>query len=116
MHLFWTSVFIHPASVLQAIDRLLLRFLWYGNGQRKLVYISWKDVACPREEGGLGIRSPSNSNKASVLRLLWEVETNKDAHWVKWVHSEYLRGSSIWCARPPQKASWAWRGILRIRH
>ena len=78
MHLFWTSVFVLPASVLHAIDQLLLRFLWYGHGQRKLVCISWNDVACPREEGGLGIRSPSDGNKAGVLRLLWEVETDRD--------------------------------------
>ena len=70
MHLYWTSVFVLPASVLHAIDRLLLRFLWYGHGHLKLVYISWKDVVCPREEGGLGIRSLGDSNKADVLRLL----------------------------------------------
>ena len=96
MHLFWTSVFILSASILQAIDQFLLRFLWYGHGQRKLVYISWNDVACPRKEGGLGICSPSDSNKAGVLRLLWEVETNRDTLWVKWVRSKYLWGSSIW--------------------
>ena len=32
MHLYWTSVFVLPASVLHAIDRLLLHFLWYGYG------------------------------------------------------------------------------------
>ena len=29
---------------------------------------------------------------------------------------KYLRGSSIWVTRPPQSASWAWHGILRVRH
>ena len=95
MHLYWTSVFVLLASVLHAIDRLLPHFLWYGYGHWKLVYKSWKDVACPKQEGGLGIRSPGDSNKAGVLRLLWEVETIREALWVKWVCSKYLRGSSI---------------------
>ena len=44
MHLYWTSVFILPASVLQSIDKAMLYFLWYGNGLRKMIYISWSDV------------------------------------------------------------------------
>lgn len=32
------------------------------------------------------------------------------------MHTKYFQGSLIWCTQPPQNASWAWRGILRIRH
>lgn len=116
MQLYWTSVFILPASVLHAINKAMLQFLWDGHGSRKMVCISWKDICRTRDEGGLGICSPNDYNHAGILRLLWEIETNRDALWVKWLCRKYLRGSSIWCARPPQSASWAWRGILQIRY
>ena len=35
---------------------------------------------------------------------------------MKWIWGKYLHGSSIiWCARPPQNASWVWRSILKVR-
>lgn len=55
MHLYWTSVFILPVSVLQAIDRIMLHFLWDGHGLRRCIFTSWNDVCRPKEEGGLGI-------------------------------------------------------------
>ena len=115
MHLYWTSIFILPTRILQDIDCMMLRFLWYGHGPRKCIFKSWEDTCRSKEEGGLGIQRASVCNQAGVLRLLWELETNKNALWVKWIWGKYLRGSSIWCARPPQNASWVWRSILKIR-
>ena len=34
MHLYWTSIFILSACILQDIDCLMLRFLWYGHGPK----------------------------------------------------------------------------------
>ena len=116
MHLFWTSVLTLPTGVLKEIDKLLLSFLWYGLGPRRSVFISWKHVCRPKEEGGLGIRRPINCNVEGILRLLWEFEMNKEALWVKWMRLKYTRRGSVWCTRPLQQASWAWRGILRVRH
>ena len=56
LHLYWTSVFILLASILQAIDHLLLGFLWFGTGLKKCIFKAWKDVCLPKEEGGLGIK------------------------------------------------------------
>ena len=101
MHLFWTFVFTLSACVLKEIDKLMLSFLWYGLGPRKSVFISWKHVCRPKEGGGLGIQRPTDCNVASILRLLWEFETNKEALWVKWMRRKYTHGGSIWCAPPP---------------
>ena len=105
MNLYWTSVFLLLVNVLKEIDRLMLAFLWYGQGPQKSVFISWKHACRPKEEGGLGIRCTTDVNMAGILRLLWEVETDKEALWVKWMRHKYIRGGSIWCARIPQQAS-----------
>ena len=98
MHLYWLSVFNLPASVHKEIYKLLLGFLWYGLGPKKNVFISWKNVCRPKAEGGLSIRRTTDCNKASLLRLLWEIETNKEALWVKWMRHKYIQGGSIWCS------------------
>ena len=55
MHLYWLSVFNLPVGVHKEIDKLLLGFLWYGLGPKKNVFISWKNVCQPKEEGALSI-------------------------------------------------------------
>ena len=104
-----------PVSILKEIDRMMMGFLWFGHGHRMCVFISWKDVCRLKEERGLSIWRPLDYN-SGMLRLLWEVETNKSALWVKWIRRKYVCSGSIWCTRPPQSASWAWRSILRVRH
>ena len=69
LHLYWTPIFILPASMLQAVDRAMLRFLWYGHRERKMVFISWKDVCRPNDEGGLGLHRASDSNLTGILQL-----------------------------------------------
>ena len=110
------SVFILPASVLKSLDRVMFRFLWFGHGSKRSIFVSWDDVCRPKDEGGLGIRRPKDTNLVGIIRLLWELETNTDALSMQWMRKKYLRESSIWCARPPQIGSWAWRGILRVHH
>ena len=104
MHLYWTSVFLLPSSTLHEIDKLMMGFLWYGQGSKKCVFTSWHDVCQPKDEGGLGIQHTTDCNVAGVLRHFWEVSTCKDALWIKWMRRKYLRGGSIWCTRPPQQA------------
>ena len=94
----------------------MFRFLWFGHGPKRSIFVSWDDVCRPKDEGGLGIRRPKDSNLASIIKLLWELETNSDALWVQWMRKQYLMGSSICCARPPQIGSWAWHGILSVPH
>ena len=75
-----------------------------------------EECCCPKDEGGLGIRRPRDSNTTGMICLLWEVETNKTALWVKWVRRKYLRRGSIWCAQPPQSTSWTKRSVLQVCH
>lgn len=90
MHLYWTSIFILPVNVLQAIDKAMLRFLWDGHGQKRSVFISWWDVCRLRDEGGLGIWSTRDCNLVGILQLLWEVVTDRDTIWVNGFVSSIL--------------------------
>lgn len=57
MQVYWSSVFILPVSVSNAIERLIRNFIWGGTGMvQGRSKVAWKDVCLPKEEGGLGIR------------------------------------------------------------
>ena len=92
MHLNWTSVYALPVSVLKDIDRLLMAFLWFGHSNRNCILTSWKNVCRLKEEGGLEIQRTFDCNITSMIRLCWEVETNKTVLWVVSVRRKYLKG------------------------
>lgn len=35
-------------------------------------------------------------NKAMLLKILWDIHSNKSNLWIKWIHVYYLRGKDIW--------------------
>ena len=54
-------------------------------------------------------------NEALMAKHLWNVITDKDSIWVKWVKTQWLKGDSIWVTKQNQDNSWSWRQILSLR-
>ncbi|GAU23976.1 hypothetical protein TSUD_327770 [Trifolium subterraneum] len=61
---------------------------------RKLVTVPCNKVCSPIDEGGLGIRSLSNLNKASNLKLFWEL-LNSDNQWATLLRSRVVRSNGF---------------------
>jgi hypothetical protein len=59
-----------------------------------MITVSWHTVCSPINEGGLGIRSLSNLNKASNLKLFWEL-LNSDNQWAIFLRSRVMRGTAF---------------------
>lgn len=56
-----------PAKVLSSIDRLSRNFLWGSSESRKKLHlVSWKKIAKPKMDGGLGIQAA----KVKILLIL----------------------------------------------
>lgn len=72
-------VYSWPVSLLNLIDKWKRNFIWSGNvNVRKIVTVSWFTMCSPIEEGGLGLKSIKGINKASMLKLCWQlVSSNK---------------------------------------
>ncbi|CAJ2645220.1 unnamed protein product [Trifolium pratense] len=80
-----------PISLIKMLDRYMRNFIWSGDLLvRKLVTVSWNKMCSPIDEGGLGIRSLSNLNKASNLKLFWEL-FNSDNQWANLLRSRVVR-------------------------
>ena len=113
---YWSSIFILPKKVLKDIDDILRNFLWTGTNLRKSgAKVAWEEVCCPKNEGGLGIKSAVTWNKALMVRHLWDLARKKDSLWVKWCHSYMLRGRSMWGVDVQGDVSWTWRKLMKLR-
>lgn len=78
--------------MIDKITRLCSNFLWASSKPK----VAWVDICTPKEEGGLGLRECRTWNKALLLKTLWEIHTNKNNLWIRWMHAFYLRGKDIW--------------------
>lgn len=114
---YWTSIFNLPSSVIDNIERILRQFLWKGTTLgRGGAKVSWDDVCLPKVEGGLGIRKLKDYNKASMLKFIWILFTDKESLWCRWVHSNFLKRRNFWISSQPRCCSWAWKKILQLRN
>ncbi|XP_019447391.1 PREDICTED: uncharacterized protein LOC109350622 [Lupinus angustifolius] len=113
MLLFSFQIYKWPSQLLSKVDIDIRNFIWSGDiGVRKLVTVAWKMVCTPRQEWGLGLRSIKLINKASILKLAWEMRSSKQ-DWVFFSrkkygchspHSPRYFNSSIWLGI---KENWA---------
>lgn len=116
MQVYWSSVFILPVSVSNAIEKLIRDFIWGGtNMVQRRSKVAWKDVCMPKEEGGLGIRPLRIWNKTLMVYHIWIIVSNRDSLWVKWIHTYRLKGRNFWQQKIPWDASISWKRILSIR-
>ncbi|XP_024009473.1 uncharacterized protein LOC112084554 [Eutrema salsugineum] len=99
---FWIAAFRLPKACITEIDRLCSAFLWSGPAlNSKKAKVAWKDICTPKDEGGLGLRSITETNKVSCLKLIWRIQSTRSLWTVK--HTTSL-------------GSWMWKFFLKYRH
>ncbi|KAJ6941863.1 hypothetical protein NC652_007817 [Populus alba x Populus x berolinensis] len=117
IQVYWSSIFIIPASTVRKIESSLASFLWKGTSlTHSGAKVAWASLCYPINEGGLGIKSITTWNKAALLKLVWRLISKNSSIWVTWVHSVLLRGRSFWYINLPPSSSWSWRKILQSRN
>ena len=57
--------------------------------------MAWKEVCIQKNEGGLGLKSLHIWNEALMAKHLWNVLTDKESIWVKWVKTQWLKDDSV---------------------
>nr|GEU72213.1 hypothetical protein [Tanacetum cinerariifolium] len=123
MHVYWTSVLMIPKGIIYDIYQLIRGFLWCnGEYKRGKAKVAWDDICLPKEEGGLGLRSLDVFNIALMTTHIWNIVSNKESLWVRWIHTYKLRGykledklnSSNHLLRIEAEIKSPWHNITRI--
>ncbi|GKD39836.1 hypothetical protein Tco_1260043, partial [Tanacetum coccineum] len=97
MHVYWDSVLMIPTSILLDIEQLIRGFPWCnGKLKRGKAKVAWNDICLPKSEGGLGIRSLELFNIALMTTHIWNIVSNKEPLWVRWIHTYKLNARSFW--------------------
>src|ERR1044072_1409032 len=66
------SCFAMPITLCHEIETMISRFSWGGDVEkRKIHWMKWEKVKCPKEQGGLGFRSFSDFNLSLVAKNWW---------------------------------------------
>lgn len=112
---YWASNFLIPKIVIKEVETMARRFLWSGSLEKHKAPVSWKKITSPKITGGLGIRCFEISNRASMLKLFWDLARKKDSMWVKWVHQRYIKGSNVWDVNLKNSFSWSCKAIFNLR-
>lgn len=98
------------------MNRVYRNFLGNGpNSETSHTLIGWDDITYPYDEGGLGVRDIITVNKACVLRHVWNIESDRDILWVKWIKKHRIRGKNFWALKILNNCSWSWKAILKGR-
>ncbi|GKA85429.1 hypothetical protein Tco_0807083 [Tanacetum coccineum] len=105
MHVYWASILMIPKGIIYDIHQLVRGFLWCnGEYKRGKAKVAWDDICLPKEEGGLDV-----FNIALMTTYIWNIVSNKESLWVRWIHTYKLRGNGTntsiwfdnWCSLSP---------------
>ncbi|KAG7579838.1 Ribonuclease H domain [Arabidopsis thaliana x Arabidopsis arenosa] len=113
------STIMLPASTLKKLDQISRDFIWGSTVEkRKQHLLAWKKVCRPKREGGLGIRSAKNMNKALLAKIGWRLLHETGSLWAKILRAKYKVGDPHDKTWAVVKSNWSstWRSVtLGIR-
>ncbi|GKC66297.1 hypothetical protein Tco_1098895 [Tanacetum coccineum] len=102
--------------LLENFNFLINVFLWCnGEYKRGKAKVAWEDICLPKWEGGLGLRNLDVFNIALLTTHIWNIVSNKESLWVRWIHTYKLKGRTIWDIPLQSDLSWGWLKLLQIR-
>lgn len=74
IHLYWSNLFILPATVTGKIESMLSSFQWFGEiKQHYGARVCWKDICKPKKERGLGIIRLKLWNQYLIMKQIWNI-------------------------------------------
>ncbi|KAJ9561644.1 hypothetical protein OSB04_006804 [Centaurea solstitialis] len=116
LQLYWMAIFNFPMAVIHDINKVFRNFLWHQDVEGKGgCRVGWDSVCKPLCNGGLGFKRLDLWNKALLARHIWDLATNRDSLWVKWVLRVALKGVQLWSARKSVRWSWVLAKLMELR-
>lgn len=117
MPVFAMSIYLLSVSTCMDIERCLNRFWWGSRGRndRKIHWISWKNLCVSKSQGGLGFKQIREFNIALLGKQAWRFITNPDSLVAKIFKARYYTNCSLFEAPIGHNPSYCWRSILAAK-
>ncbi|GJW85217.1 hypothetical protein Tco_0158362 [Tanacetum coccineum] len=109
---FFCNVSNHVKFAILSIMTFSEEDLPLKKGQAK---VAWDDICLPKQEGGLGLCSLDVFNMALISTHIWNIVSNKESLWVRWIHTYKIRNRSFWSLPLTKDVSWGWLKLLQLR-
>lgn len=116
MPIYLLSLYQAPKMVTNQIERIMRDFLWGSSrDKRKIHWVNWKDICKPMVNGGLGIRSVANINRALVNKWIWRFGVENNASWRRLVAAKNGEAMHGWTSGYPEgtMGCGVWRNIVK---
>jgi hypothetical protein len=119
MPLYFFSFYKAPSCVLKQLVRIQRNFLWGGGlEEKKLCWVKWDHISCPKSQGGLGVKNLALFNSALLCKWKWRFIDDRNALWSELLSFRYghlptnmLGGTS---SQTRVKESIWWKDVLGI--
>lgn len=99
-----------PRGVIEKMEKRIRQFFWdEWDGNRKMHSLAWGEICRPKEQGGLGLKDLRKQNMAFLVKLGWQMFTERDKMWVKMLWAKY--GSPL-ASQRKRPMSRTWRSIV----
>ncbi|XP_026428612.1 uncharacterized protein LOC113324504 [Papaver somniferum] len=83
------AVYKWHVKFVKQCERVIRNFLWSGDSNLARAFVVGYDKICsPVREGGLGLTSLSNMNKALIMKLWWSIK-NSTKKWARFLESKF---------------------------
>ncbi|XP_058776449.1 uncharacterized protein LOC131650760 [Vicia villosa] len=112
---YWMQAFPLPKTIIQRIEVICKNFLWSGRAVGRKALVAWDKICLPTNAGGLNLTYLRAWNKATILKLLWNLYMKSDKLWIRWIGAYYLKGDSIMQWEPKTTSSWMLKSIVKVR-
>jgi hypothetical protein len=107
------SCFRLSKKLCKKLTSCVARFWWGGNEKkRKIHWKKWKDIAIPKENGGMGFRDFQLFNQAMLAKQGWRLITKPDSLCAKVLKGKYFHDRDFVTARRKRNSSHIWNAIL----
>lgn len=100
-----------PRAVINNMEKHIRKVFWDElDGTTKMHYVAWGELCKAKEQGGLGFKSLRKMNLAFLIKLGWQMFSEKEKIWVEMLWAKY--GSPLTFQRKGS-VSRVWKGIIR---
>ncbi|KAK2640890.1 hypothetical protein Ddye_022653 [Dipteronia dyeriana] len=108
-----TRLFQHPKGLTAEIQRLSVRFWWWGNeNKRKIHWGTWKNLCKVKTDGGLGFYDLENFNRSLLAKQGWRIIKNLDSLTSRTLKGCYFPNSSLLAAGKTCVGSFIWNSLI----